>query len=321
MQWTMGSDVWDTFKKLNATAQESSHPSTPHTIGWVRHTGDQNGVQIDEVQSDLGSDLGKAARAQAAAAGVSEDEAQAHADSEYPPEHVNKIREILFGNKHPSAVLHEAFRQHLRNKGWHETPIHVHDTETKMPLAQQDPSKSPPVHMKIGYNEVPKKMGMEPASYGELPTQSNPDLKGAKQWKDTVRKTEELEKALPKTAKPKTYTSKDGIKYASAGTPERKAQDKAHGEAVAKYFAGNNPKRLKKIKIPVDLPTGSNMAVNKDRLSLYTKMAKDKQPLPHVVVRRNGLGYDLLDGNHRQAAAKAAGLTHMDAYEILPDKD
>lgn len=121
-------------------------------------------------------------------------------------------------------------------------------------------------------------------------------------------------------SKTRYWKSKDGIKYAESGSAERKAQNKAHADTVAKYFAAGDKSRLKRVRIPIDLPTGSNMAVNKDRLKLYTSMARAGEPLPLAVVRRNGLGYDLLDGNHRQAAAKAAGHTHLEAFEIVEPK-
>lgn len=183
--------VFDTFNKLHNASFQSGHPVQKHTVGWVRYTGGPDGVQIDEVQSDLGSQLGKQARSQAHLHGMDPDEAEEQTNLAFPPQHLKTIQNILFAGRHPSEVLHESFRQHLRDKGMQNTPIHVHDVQTKMPLAQQEPGKDAPAHMKFGYSQFPEKMGMEPSVYGQLPTQDNPKLKGAKQWADIVRKSEE----------------------------------------------------------------------------------------------------------------------------------
>jgi len=183
--------VFDTFNKLHNISFSSGHPVRKQTVGWVRYTGGPEGIQVDEVQSDLGSQLGKQARLQAQAQGQNPDEAEAEVNHQLPPEHLKTIQNILFAGKHPSEVLHESFRQHLRDKGLANAPLHVHDVQTKMPLAQQESKKEAPAHMKFGYSQFPEKMGMEPNVYGELPTQSNARLKGAKQWSDVVRKAEE----------------------------------------------------------------------------------------------------------------------------------
>lgn len=114
------------------------------------------------------------------------------------------------------------------------------------------------------------------------------------------------------------WRSRDGIKIPRMGTPERKDWDHEFRYRISQVFTNGDNKRLKRIRIPVDKAFGSNMAVNKDRLKLYTRMARGGDILPPVVVRRSGQGFHLIDGNHRQAAAQAAGLTHLDAYELLP---
>lgn len=114
----------------------------------------------------------------------------------------------------------------------------------------------------------------------------------------------------------RSWKSRDGITIPRQNSPERRAYDQRYAAAVARHFANGDASRMRRIKVPVNQPTGSNMAVNKDRLNLYTRMAAAGDRLPPVVVRRNGLGYSLVDGNHRQAAAQKAGLTHLDAFEI-----
>lgn len=117
---------------------------------------------------------------------------------------------------------------------------------------------------------------------------------------------------------PMDWRSTDGITVPHhTDTARRKAWDKSFYQKLVENFGYGDAKRLKKIKVPVSQPTGGNMVVNKPRYNMYVKMAQGGDTLPPVVVRRNGLGYNLLDGNHRQAAAQKAGLTHMDAYELL----
>ena len=186
------SGVYKTFKKLNEVSEESAHPVTPSTIGWVRFTGNKKGgYQIDEVQSDFGSEIHSVAAAQAQDAGHSPEDAAADMERQYPKAHLDKIKQIVFNGKHPSEVLHEAFHQHLRNRDVHGAPIAVHHVKTKMPLAGQDTDKPAPAHMQVGYKQIPEKMGMKPAKYGALPTQKNPKLQGEEQYQDVVRKKED----------------------------------------------------------------------------------------------------------------------------------
>lgn len=210
-----GAGVADTFRNVYEASHYSAHPVTPTTLGWVRWTGDpstQKGVFIDEIQSDFGHSLVKQAAAQAKAHAEKEaeglgltgeakdnhvksfinkttDEAQKKwADTDH-----QKILDICFNGKKPNEVLYEGFVQHLRNKGFHDHPIHMHTVKTKMPLSQQDPSKEAPAHMQFTYGQMPKRMGLEPAGlYGDLPTESGfgHGLKGKVVWAGRVRKSE-----------------------------------------------------------------------------------------------------------------------------------
>jgi len=115
----------------------------------------------------------------------------------------------------------------------------------------------------------------------------------------------------------KGWRSKDGITIPAHGTKEREAWENEFLGIIVEHFANGDPKRLKRVTVNTDTVSTSNQPVNKDRLDLYRRMAaKDK--LPPVVVRRNGDNYRLVDGNHRRAAAAAAGIPTLDAYEIVP---
>ena len=113
------------------------------------------------------------------------------------------------------------------------------------------------------------------------------------------------------------WRSRDGISIPKHGTQGRKAWNQRFYGALVQAYGNGDQKRLKPIKVKLSPAlSGGNMPVNKDRLNLYRKMAR-KDRLPPIIVRRAGLGFNIVDGNHRHAAAEEAGLPHMDAYEIL----
>jgi len=116
--------------------------------------------------------------------------------------------EILFGKKHPHEVLHEAFAQHLRDKGHAGAKIAVHTTATKRPLSGWDEDAPVPVHGKIAYEDHPKKMGFEPGSYSKenMPTMDSAKNRqqkalvpqGSPIWQDELRKYENLKDSIRK---------------------------------------------------------------------------------------------------------------------------
>lgn len=205
--------VYNTFLSMMEVSEQSSHPVQPGaTLGWVRWTGTpmlpviaktpapagdwaqkhqaKAGIHVDEIQSDFGQNWIKMARAQAEEAGEDADEAERQAAAKWPEDHQKAISGILFGGRHPNEVIGEAFMEHCRSQGWHETPIHIHDVSTKAPLSGMEETKKLPGHMQFTYRDLPKKLGMKADKYGKLPTQSNPTLKDKATWSDKIRKME-----------------------------------------------------------------------------------------------------------------------------------
>jgi hypothetical protein len=160
------------------------HPLGRDTIGWIRHTGSDDhvfdidgkpNVFVDEVQSDLYNRL----------------------RSSSEPKH-KQLMDIIFQGFHPSEILHESLHEQMRQQGSVGAPWATHTVASKSPMAL-DEAKEAPVHFKVSYEQVPKRMGAKPSTYGTLPTQSgdNPDhatqyaLQGKPTWEDQIRKTEE----------------------------------------------------------------------------------------------------------------------------------
>jgi GNAT superfamily N-acetyltransferase len=135
--------VLNTFRKIYDVSFQSGHPVKNNTIGWVRYTGSpEEGFHIDEIQTDLGQSIIKQTISQAKHAveneGMDPEEAERainNAKAKFPEDHLKKINEILFGDKHPSEVLHEAFKEYYRNKGFGDAPIHIWQPESKAPIS------------------------------------------------------------------------------------------------------------------------------------------------------------------------------------------
>jgi len=172
--------LWGLYSSFVRKGKQDAEEPHPHHrsgvgLGWVRWTGDEKGVHVDEIQTDMDFD---------------------HKD----PAHV-KLKQILFGNNHPTEAMHEGFLQHLRDRGWHETPVHIWDVQPKAKIAQQRMNETLPAHMYQTYLHSPKKMGYDPSTYGTLDTQSGgtvdwqgetkDDLVGKPTHANKVRKFEE----------------------------------------------------------------------------------------------------------------------------------
>lgn len=143
-------------------------------------------IHVDEIQSDMGPNL---------IAKLRENPERARSMG-VDPDHIEKVHKIVFGDHHPSEVLMEAFRQHHRDQGRHNIPIHVLDAKTKAPISGQDtsdPKKPLPAHMQFTYSQMPKKMGFQPNKYGASAQQDSPQVKPTPGsiWTDKIRKFEE----------------------------------------------------------------------------------------------------------------------------------
>lgn len=184
-------------------------------------------VFIDEIQSDFGQSFGKQLAAdarrqadqEADAQGMTDEQRAAHhqhwlnrAKTEQPEfndeNNYQKISNVLFSGKKANEVLGEAFLQHLRDKGHHDAKVQIHSVKSKAPISLARPNAPVPGHFKHTYEELPKKMGFEPSTYGELDTQDNPDMQGQPTHQGVVRKAEDdapisARPPLPLVSRPK----------------------------------------------------------------------------------------------------------------------
>ena len=126
--------VWDTYQNMYDESHMSGHPVGENGIGWVRYTKGEDGIHIDEVQSDFGQGFARdIKRAQEMAA--QGNQAAKELVKKYPTDTVDKINNIVFKNKHPSQLLYDSFFQHLRNTGQDDTPVHTWNVESKAPIS------------------------------------------------------------------------------------------------------------------------------------------------------------------------------------------
>jgi 8-oxo-dGTP diphosphatase len=180
--------VWHTFAAMNQSSVKSNHPVHTGTgIGWVRYTEGKDGhVFIDEIQSDVGKSLVKTVQSrmqnmvnEGRSTQQEMDQAVARAQALYPDEHHKKIKEIAFGGKDPSEVLHESFHQWMRDKGKVGSQIHIWTPESKARISLSNSEEEGiPAHMYKTYGQNPEKMGYTPAKYGEIKTQKTSDFNG-----------------------------------------------------------------------------------------------------------------------------------------------
>jgi 8-oxo-dGTP pyrophosphatase MutT (NUDIX family)/GNAT superfamily N-acetyltransferase len=127
---------------------------------------------------------------------------------------------------------------------------------------------------------------------------------------------------LTKSETKKFWKSKDGaVKIPHHTNPDRKDWDKRYYESLVQHFGYGDPSRLQPVEIPVTPNiSGTNAVKDKTRHSLYVRMLRGGDTVPPLVVRRNGISWHVLDGNHRLDAALQAGAKTLKAYEMVDPK-
>jgi hypothetical protein len=153
---------------------------------------------VDEAQSDFDTNFEALLRSQLKQMypNLSEEKLQENVDHfnehKLPKAHIEQIKQMAFGNRPAVEVLHEAFQQYGRNKGWDGSTWQTHTSKSKAPISL-DLDKPMPPKFKENYEDTPKALGAVPAKYGTLEATKNPDhphLAGADVWEEKLRQSE-----------------------------------------------------------------------------------------------------------------------------------
>lgn len=105
------------------------------------------------------------------------------------------------------------------------------------------------------------------------------------------------------------------LRIPTAYNPKRLIWDEQYRDLVIETFCKSNENILD-CYVDVGRIYGANMAVNKDRVSLYKGILWNGEELPPVVLRYDSDGLNLVDGNHRQEAALQVGTKYIKALLV-----
>lgn len=111
------------------------------------------------------------------------------------------------------------------------------------------------------------------------------------------------------------WRAKDGLKIPTQNNPQRLIWDEKYRDLITQTFVKNDENVLDCYVRIADVG-GYNTANNKTRIELYKKMLASGEELPPVVLRYDEHGLSLLDGNHRQEAAKQIGTEYIKAVVV-----
>lgn len=126
----------DVYTDMYHTNTATYHPGGEHQIGWVRYTGDKDGIQIDEAQSDLVQD----AIEHVDAFEKGKDTRAPNYLKEHGVDKVKKLLNILTDGMSPQQMLLDSFMENLNQSDLAGTDVHIHDKAFKSKLAHHDVS-------------------------------------------------------------------------------------------------------------------------------------------------------------------------------------
>jgi len=128
-------------------------------------------------------------------------------------------------------------------------------------------------------------------------------------------------KDLNKGGFAQTYRGTDGTIIPHASELARKAFDQKYFRGCLARYAHGDASRLAHLG-PVPLasiiPPDPEAVTNYDRLHLYHRMGQDGDPLPPVLLVREGDKFHIHDGIHKYAGAVKAGLKTVQGIELKP---
>lgn len=120
------------------------------------------------------------------------------------------------------------------------------------------------------------------------------------------------------------WRAKDGLRLPRYDTPARKKWDADYYKRLVDVFANGDKSRLRPVKVPVTehmsghfVPSGTVGPGGRNRVPFYTRMLHGGDKLPPIVVKRNGQGWHVIDGNARIKAGLSRKIPELDAYELV----
>lgn len=124
---------------------------------------------------------------------------------------------------------------------------------------------------------------------------------------------------LQKSERPrKEWRARDGLRIPHHQDPARSDWDSAYHDKLVEVFGAGNPDRLRPVRVDITpYLSGTNAVKSQDRHRLYQRMLAGGDRLPPIVVKRSGIGWHVVDGNHRADVALRHGVPQLDAYELL----
>lgn len=157
------------FQFIQEAAENSDHPVSPHTVGWVRidSSSGKKGWVVEEFQSDFSARLRDDVESLVQDAGESLMNNGVHVSPEEMIQYTHKVEKILSGWYH--AALHGveelARKQGVKN-------LYIHGRHVRARLAGLNPEKAYPVKLMEMYHREPPKFGYEECDYTDYPAWS-----------------------------------------------------------------------------------------------------------------------------------------------------
>lgn len=116
------------------------------------------------------------------------------------------------------------------------------------------------------------------------------------------------------------WRSKDGLVVPTANNPYRLVWNEKYINLITQTFMKNDEKLIE-CWVDASKVNGYNSAINQTRLKLYKNILQSGEETPPVVLRYDNDGLNLLDGNHRQEAARQVGIQYIKAVVIWDDSN
>lgn len=155
--------LWDAYRQMDQVSRMSGHPTGKNGMGWVRYTHGDDGVHVDEVQSDFGQSLHNMVKEMQDKVKRNPDYANNRITQDMTvggflehvtPEKVKEVANTIFQGHHPSQILLDGFLQHLRDQGHHDKQLHIWDQNPKAEMAGQDLPTEKEGYKRRGFHEL-----------------------------------------------------------------------------------------------------------------------------------------------------------------------